>query len=293
MKGRYRRITRLEGGGMGEVWVVYDEVSKHERALKLLHAQADAAMKTAFAREIRILSHLHHPCIPCVIEQVNVSGRDGVIMELVKGSSMAWLMRESPHAFTQKTLLDWAEQLLKLLIHIHDQGILYLDLKPEHILLDQNDRLHLIDFGIARFQSEQRDFHEYYGTVGYSPPEQYEKQILDETSDIYAFGKTMIALSLQLSDGSKLRHLRGSDTSLSPRFRHVLDRCVDEQSALRYASARDVLNALSASSYPNLMLADAWHSHIQKQRRRRQDYRLDGQLRPNEHKGRLKTGVKR
>lgn len=232
---RYQKIKLLGKGGMGEVWQVHDRQLNRDWAMKLLDSQADFASRQAFASEVAILTKLNHPGIPRIVDKIN--GAAGVIMDLVEGVTLA----DYKEGINEERLMEWGMQLLHILTHIHAQGILYLDCKPANIMVDQNGQLHLVDFGIACWKQEQRMTEVHYGTVGFAPPEQYEPGILDERCDIYAFGKTMIALALGVHDGSQLVHLKGSDTALSAGLRMIIDGCVQADIRLRYPNVATLL----------------------------------------------------
>lgn len=229
-KQRYRKIDLLGKGGMGEVWLVHDEQLGCYWAMKLLHEDCDADCKQAFEQEIAVLTALQHPAIPRIVDRILEDGRSGVLMDLVEGISLSAYCE----VIQESLLLQWAEQLLDILKHIHEQQILYLDLKPENIMLDKNGNLHLIDFGIACFKQHQNPGKQRYGTVGFAPKEQYEAAVLDERCDIYAFGKTMLALATGIFDAKQLPFVTGSDTNLSQGFRLLLDGCVKEDREQRY-----------------------------------------------------------
>lgn len=226
---RYRKLELLGSGGMGEVWLVHDEQLGCYWAMKLLKADSDKDCRNAFEQEIAVLTSLKHPAIPRIVERIQYEGQDGVIMDLVEGIALSEYKEMSEEA----QLLDWAKQLLDILKHIHTQQILYLDLKPDNIMLDRSGRLHLIDFGIACFKEERNENHQRFGTIGYSPKEQFERTRLDERCDIYAFGKTMLSLATGCNT-DQLRNLSAADTSLSQGFRLLLEGCIKEERSLRY-----------------------------------------------------------
>lgn len=231
MKGqsRYRKLELIGKGGMGEVWLVHDSQLGCYWAMKLLKADSDADCQTAFEKEIAVLTSLNHPAIPRIVERIHQEGKDGVIMDLVEGIALSDYEEMSDEA----QLLDWAKQLLDILKHIHAQRILYLDLKPDNIMLDRNGRLHLIDFGIACFKEKQERENQRFGTIGYAPKEQFEAVKLDERCDIYAFGKTMLSLASGCN-GSQLSSIGSADTFLSQGFRLLIDGCIKEERSLRY-----------------------------------------------------------
>lgn len=232
---RYTKVALLGSGGMGDVWKVYDETLHCYWAMKCLKEDATNQQKQDFAREVELLTQLHHAAIPRIVERIH----HGVIMDLIEGKPLS----DYSDFISEEKLIDWAKQLLDILAHVHAQGILYLDLKPDNLMLDQNHRLHLIDFGIAQYacKSETRKC---YGTIGYAPKEQYEPKRLDARSDIYAFGKTLIALHMQMRDVGMLAHMRAEDTTLSKGLQRIIRRCIHEQAHLRYASVKDIQNDL-------------------------------------------------
>ncbi len=233
---RYRKVRLLGKGGMGEVWQVHDQALNCDWAMKLLAETADIHQRQAFALETEILTKLNHPGIPRIVDKL--SEPQGVIMDLVSGIPLS----QYGKAISETQLIDWGTQLLHILIHIHEQGILYLDCKPDNIMLDENGQLHLVDFGIACWKQNQsqRDLH--YGTVGFAPLEQYEAGILDERCDVYAFGKTLISLALGIHHGEHLAQLHGSDTTLSQGLRIILDGCVHEKMRMRYPDMKLLLS---------------------------------------------------
>lgn len=254
---RYRKLELLGSGGMGEVWLVHDEQLGCYWAMKLLKKDSDADSRAAFERETAILTALHHHGIPRIVDRIHDAGQVGVIMDLVEGVALS----EYREMCDETTLLHWAKQLLDILKHIHSQQILYLDLKPENIMLDRNHDLHLIDFGIACFKKEQDLSLQRYGTIGYSPKEQYETTLLDERCDIYAFGKTMLALASGAS-GKALASMKTDNTSLSQGFRLLLDGCIHEDKEYRYDHVDEVLRDLEKLNRLHTEI------HIRKKRRK-------------------------
>lgn len=257
MMKRYREIELLGVGGMGEVWLVHDEQLGCYWAMKLLHEDAKEADRCAFETEINILTRLHHPAIPRIVDRIEEKGRIGVIMDLVEGKALSMQEEELDEA----TLLNYAHQILDLLAHLHEMHILYLDLKPENLILDRNGQLHLIDFGIARDKAHQQCM-EHYGTIGYAPSEQYVEAVLDERCDIYAFGKTLLALYMQIKDAKALAGLTASETSLSCGLQQIINSCIEEDVNLRYPNVTIIQEELEHYS----KIHDQIHIRIQKKK---------------------------
>lgn len=219
---RYEKLCVLGEGGMGTVWKVYDHETHCMYAMKLIDA-------TSTSQEHTILRQLAHPAIPSVITVLQAPKEIIMIMELIEGAPLSIYQEE----VTETSLYQIAMQLSQVLEYLHDRDILYLDVKPENLLLDAQGTLHLVDFGTACFKSKQLpQFH--YGTIGYAPPEQYDASYLDERCDIYAFGKTLLSLYFKIKDGKQLNGLHPEQTMLSPHFCTLIQHCIEENPALRY-----------------------------------------------------------
>src|SRR5262245_8433492 len=130
----YRRLHRLGAGGMGEVYVGFDETLKRRVALKAVHSQQrlHAESKTRFLREAQILSQLDHPNICRVYDYIEDEERDWLILELIEGKNLRQALQGG---------LDWsaklkiAEQIADVLVVTHAAGVVHRDLKPGKVMI--------------------------------------------------------------------------------------------------------------------------------------------------------------
>lgn len=263
---RYTKVSLLGRGGMGEVWKVHDETLHCFWAMKCLKEEATNQQKQEFEHEIEILTKLHHAAIPRIVERIHSTG---VIMDLIEGQPLSELTEK----VEEERLMVWAEQLLDILAYLHAQGILYLDVKPANLILDSHNRLHLIDFGIAikEMKSAERKC---YGTFGYAPKEQYEQCSIDARADIYAFGKTMIALHENIKDVALLSKLNEHDTTFSNGMRILIHGCIQEQRDHRYQTVVDIQKDLHQLNRINKDI----YQRIRKQRNVRRILTVAGAL---------------
>ncbi|MGC4080995.1 MAG: serine/threonine-protein kinase [Vicinamibacterales bacterium] len=190
--GRYRMVTRLGRGGMGDVWRADDLVLETPVALKLIKSTGPAA-RAQIVNEVRLARQITHPAV-CRVFDV---GEDGGIvffsMELVNGEDLATLLRRVGRLTTER-VMEVARQLCAGLAAAHAQGVLHRDLKPANILIDNHGRAILTDFGIA-IQREDGTQHQLIGTPGYMAPEQLTPgATLTECTDIYALGLILYEL---------------------------------------------------------------------------------------------------
>ena len=190
--GRYRMVTRLGSGGMGDVWRADDLVLETPVALKLIKSRGDSA-RIQILNEVRLARQITHPAVCRVFDVGEDAGIVFFSMELVNGEDLATLLQRVGR-LTAERVFEIARQLCEGLAAAHAQGVLHRDLKPANVLIDNHGRAIITDFGIAipREDGQQRQL---IGTPGYMAPEQLVSgAILTEQTDIFALGVILYEL---------------------------------------------------------------------------------------------------
>ena len=191
--GRYRMVTRLGRGGMGDVWHAEDLILQTPVALKVIHATGPDA-RVRVLNEVRLARQITHPSV-CRVFDVGET-EDGSVfytMELITGEDLAALLRRAGRMPPEK-VLETARQLCAGLAAAHGQGVLHRDLKPANILIDDDGRVRITDFGVAIMRADA-DGHMLTGTPGYMAPEQRTPgAALSERTDVYALGLVLYEL---------------------------------------------------------------------------------------------------
>ncbi len=252
LDNRYRVRKVLGVGGMGRVYLSNDtRLANRPVAVKEMILGDGVAEKKAiedFTREATVLARLSHPGIPTLIDHFAENARHYLVMEFVAGGDLDKFIQQSGGKLAEDRVLRWARQILSVLEFLHGQTppIVYRDLKPGNIMIDKDGRAMLIDFGIARFLPKGGHATQ-IGSPGYAPPEQYVGNV-EPRSDLYSLGATMHHL------------LTGRDPTIEPPFSFppvrqaapevsnataaAVDRALSHEIAKRFASAREMLNAL-------------------------------------------------
>lgn len=271
LQERYRIVGPLGAGGFSSVYQARDmrfpAGTKLCAIKEMLISTADPQIRKltikSFEREASMLAMLNHPAIPDVSDYFTEGDRSYLVLELIRGKDLQNWMEESHTLLDQATALEWALQLCDALAYLHQQKpqpIVFRDLKPSNVMLDQFKRIRLIDFGIAKlFEAGNKGT--MIGTEGYSPPEQYRGEATP-AGDVYALGATLHHL-LTLQDPRleppftfAERPIRDKNKELTPEFESVVMRCLAYDPKERYTNAMVLKEALEALSQPGITLAD-------------------------------------
>jgi eukaryotic-like serine/threonine-protein kinase len=195
LQGRYWIQSQLEAGAMSTVYRGERLVVGRPVAIKFLSAAlaAEEAFLDQFRNEVRALSRVCHPnCVSMV--DFGVEGTPYVVMELLGGVSLRQILNDNYGRIPPPRVLHLARQLLAGLAHVHMQGIVHRDVKPENLLVSNepgfDDHLRIVDFGLAQLHDgPAMSTGVTIGTPGYMAPEQCSReQITDERTDLYAVG---------------------------------------------------------------------------------------------------------
>jgi serine/threonine-protein kinase len=191
LAGRYRLDRLIAAGGMAQVWEATDEVLTRRVAVKLLHPHlaADASFVERFRREAIAAARLAHPSIVSIYDTCADGEVEAIVMELVTGRTLRALLDERKHLEPENAVGIVAE-VADALEAAHKAGLVHRDVKPANILLSDDGRVLVADFGIAK-AAEGADLTHTgmaLGTAKYLAPEQVEGKPVDARADVYSLG---------------------------------------------------------------------------------------------------------
>src|SRR6185295_5140037 len=201
----YRIVSKIGAGGMGEVYRARDTRLDREVAIKLLPAEvsSDSDRLQRFEQEARATSALNHPNILTVYDIGTNEGSPYIVAELLEGEELR--DRLNGGQIPLRKAIDYARQIVSGLSAAHERGIVHRDLKPENIFITKDDRVKILDFGLAKLREHEggptssedatrkplTNPGVVMGTVGYMSPEQVRAQVTDYRSDIFSFGSIL------------------------------------------------------------------------------------------------------
>ena len=192
--GRYRLRFHLASGGMAEVWCADDEILGRAVAVKILHAHVagDPALRARFHTEAVAAARLVHPSIVAIFDTCEVGASEAIVMELVRGRTLREYLDERGHLEPVEMIHIGAE-VASALSCAHRAGVIHRDVKPANILLSDDGRVLVTDFGIAKVLDEPdlTRTNQLIGTVKYLAPEQVSGVAVDARTDIYALGAVL------------------------------------------------------------------------------------------------------
>ena len=257
---RYRMVSLLGRGGMGEVYRADDLKLGQPVALKFLpdHLTSDGAALARFHREVRVARQVSHRNVCRVYDIGEIDGRHFLSMEFIKGEELSSLLHRIGRLPNDKAI-QLARQICAGLAAAHETGILHRDLKPANVMIDENGNARITDFGLAGLAEEFKADEIGAGTPAYMSPEQIEGGELTIKSDIYSLGLVLYELftgkqAFVAATVGELINLRRSNTSpttptsllkgFDPVIEKVIDRCIQKDPSQRPSSALQVAAAL-------------------------------------------------
>ncbi|MFY9905303.1 MAG: serine/threonine-protein kinase, partial [Terriglobales bacterium] len=276
--GPYDLQSLLGAGGMGEVYRARDARLDRIVAIKVLPAtfSADTARLQRFMQEARSAAALNHPNILSIFDIGEERGAPYIVSELLEGQTLRERIRSG--LVSSRKAIDYALQVARGLAAAHEKGIVHRDLKPENLFVTNDERVKILDFGLAKLTRPEGDVGEdaatvqvntepgqIMGTVGYMSPEQVRGKPADHRSDIFAFGSILYEM---LSGQPAFRGASPADTmsailkeepaelsetarNVPPALERMVLHCLEKNPAQRFQSAGDLafnLEALTDSS---------------------------------------------
>jgi len=265
LRERYRVIGLLGQGGMAAVFCAHDRTLDRLVAVKQLRPDPFAderAIREArqqFRREAQILATLDHPNLPRVTDYFERDDIEYLVMDYVEGQTLSEVAEKTGSGLSERTVLEWSDQLLSALDYIHRHGIIHRDVKPSNIRLTPDGRIYLVDFGLVKLfdatNPKTATIMQGLGTPEYAPPEQYDAHLghTDPRSDVYALGATMYHLltgrapataTQRVADPGSFKPPRALGANISPDVERIILRAMELPRARRFASAVEMRGAL-------------------------------------------------
>jgi serine/threonine protein kinase/tetratricopeptide (TPR) repeat protein/TolB-like protein len=271
--GHYRVVEQIGAGGMGLVFRASDEQLERDVAIKVLSPGmlADEAARKRFRREALTLAKLNHPNIGTVYEFGSQDGLDFLVMEYVGGVAVD--ARLSSGLLPQKEIFRLGFQLADGLASAHEHGVIHRDLKPANLRLTKDNRLKILDFGLAQFIRQENDLgitvsisetKQVTGTLPYMSPEQLRGDVTGPCSDIWSAGvvlyelstgrrpftSTQVPLLIDAILNKPPEPPSALNPKISPGMEMLILKCLDKDPERRYQSARELRVDLDRLTMP-------------------------------------------
>lgn len=263
LENRYRIIRGL-GGDFGMVYLAEDEQDKRQVAVKQLPEQM--IVQCEWQADMRPL--LLHPAIPRIYAYFTEIEYAYLVSEYIPGKNLEENLDETEGFLAEKRVVKWAIELCEVLTYLHTHPhypMVFRDLKPNNLVLDEQDHVHLVDFELAKvfppgyLQHPTPEFVHFdrglkIGTEGYSPPEQY-RGFVTPASDLYALGATLHHLITRRDPRKEPAHTfqafpaRTLNPNVSLALEAILMKALENEIAHRYSSAEEMKSALVYTAF--------------------------------------------
>ena len=268
----FKITAKLGEGGMGVVWRAVDERLGREVAIKVLPKElaSDPQRRMRFEREASAIAALKHPNIVTIYSLEDDAGLHFIAMELVSGTTLVDLIPKA--GLPLPTFLELAGQITEAIGTAHAKGITHRDLKPSNLMVDDDGRVKVLDFGLAKLVEEvsgddltaaigdRTALGQVLGTLAYMSPEQAEGRAVDHRSDVFSLGILLYEMATgrhpfkRNNDVSTLSAILtaapppvvGVNGALPPDLGAIIERCLARSPDQRYQSAAELRQDLAA-----------------------------------------------
>jgi serine/threonine protein kinase len=261
--GRYRVLDRLGSGGMADVYCAEDTQLGRKVAVKLLYRRfaEDSEFVERFRREASSAAGLQHPNIVGIFDRGEWDGTYYIAMEFLQGHTLKQLIREHG-AMPPDLATDITIQVLRAARFAHKRGVVHRDIKPHNVILDEEGRAKVTDFGIARAgASDMTETGSIMGTAQYLSPEQAQGQPVSPRSDLYSIGVMLYELltgrvpfDAESPVAIAVRHVSDRpvppaevNPAVPPALDAVVMHALEKEPARRFADADEFIAALEAA----------------------------------------------
>ena len=255
---RYQLKARIGEGSVSSIFRAFDPERKAEVAIKLLKTKDDLGPESytlwqdCFEREANVMLTLDHPAIPKIYQHAQTQSGDYLVMELIEGRTLLEILEAREGFLEESTIIQWGIQACEVLNYLHTiqpEPLLFRDVKPSNLIVDDAGRIHLLDFDISVPYIAGHTY-ECIGTEGYAAPEQYQGHE-DIRSDLYALGASLHHLATRIDPREETKHHpftfappRSINPALSKPFAAVIQRALAYELNDRFQSAAEMRAAL-------------------------------------------------
>jgi eukaryotic-like serine/threonine-protein kinase len=270
--GQYEILSHLGAGSMGEVYRARDSRLNRDVAIKVLPAlvSSDPQRLLRFEHEARATAALNHPNILVVYQMGTYEGMPYLVSELLEGMTLTEVLRRGPLPLRKAT--EYGIQIAHGLAAAHEKGVVHRDLKPDNLFVTREERVKILDFGLAKLNQPQEVPTNLaitvtrpgvaMGTIGYMSPEQVRGQAVDHRTDIFALGAILYEMVMgrttfqKPTEADTISAILNEDptriSQLAPdtpaALEKVVHRCLEKNASQRFQSASDLAFALEALS---------------------------------------------
>jgi len=276
--GRYEILEEIGKGAMGVVYLARDPLIGRQVALKTFRVGFSAKdhelvqFRSRFVREAQSAGILSHPNIVTIHDVVDEGGEGicFIAMEFVKGTNLKQLLQR-PDPFGYDRLIDIVSQVAEGLDYAHSRGVVHRDIKPANILIAQDGKVKITDFGIARLDTSNLTMEgQLLGTPNYMAPEQIQGKEVDHRADIFSLGVVFYEMLTRRKpfQGENLTAVTHKIVyepftpaeeiikDLPPGLTAVMTRCLEKDPNRRYPRAAEIAAELRRSGARRLDAAD-------------------------------------